>query len=152
MAPNVHVTTHRACERDVILSNKYDWLSNRLLAFRSLGEVCDVNNDVSMTLTAPNATDSIVCSLSAASEDSSPSGFVRTPRLPINCPPAIFQNITCFTPHVTNFTSESGRNSAIKILWVCPLALASFSPGKENSCEAVNKECRQKIGRDQRRY
>lgn len=79
-------------------------------------------------LTAPNATDSIVCIRSWESSPSPCCGVVMTPRFPTNCPPAKVQNLTCLTPHVTNWLSESGLNSATKILSVWPCELASLVP------------------------
>lgn len=87
--------------------------------------------------TAPKATDSIVCILSW---DSSPSpwGMFITPRLSTNCPPATVQNLTCLTPHVTNWLSESGLNSATNILSVWPCELASLIP-KNRKIIALNE-------------
>ena len=81
-------------------------------------------------LTAPNATDSIVCIRSWESPPSPCWGVVITPRLPTSCPPAKVQNLTCLTPHVTNWLSESGLNSATNILSVLPCELASLLPEK----------------------
>ena len=103
-------------------------------AFRSLNHdgtiVMPWTKVKTLILTAPKATESMVCIFKVVSE-SSPSGFVKTPLLPTSCPPAMLQNMTCFTPHVTNFVSESGRNSATKILWLWPVVLASFKPKNE---------------------
>lgn len=86
-------------------------------------------------LTAPNATDNIVCMRSWESSPSPCWAAVITPRFPTSCPPAKLQNLTCFTPHVTNWLSESGLNSATKILSVWPWELASLMPKmREKRC------------------
>lgn len=62
-------------------------------------------------LTAPNATDSMVCMRASSME-------LITPFLLSSARPASVQKRTCLMPTDTNWVSESGRNSATKILWV----------------------------------
>ena len=52
-----------------------------------------------LQLTAPKASDSIVCILTGSSF---PSIFVRTPFFATKSPPATVQNLMCFTPTVTS--------------------------------------------------
>ncbi len=77
-------------------------------------------------LTAPNATESMVCIRASSME-------LSTPFLLSSALPASVQNRTCFIPTDTKWVSESGRNSATKILWVWPARLATLAPLKINS-------------------
>lgn len=72
-------------------------------------------------LTAPNATDSMVCMRASSME-------LSTPFLLSRARPASVQNRTCWMPTDTKCVSESGRNSATKILWVWPMRLATLAP------------------------
>lgn len=74
-------------------------------------------------LTAPNATDSIVCILASSME-------LSTPFLLSKARPANVQKRTCLIPTDTKWVSESGRNSATKILWVWPIRPATLAPEK----------------------
>lgn len=75
------------------------------------------------SLTAPNATESIVCIRASSME-------LSTPFLLSSARPANVQNRTCLIPTDTKCVSESGRNSATKILWVWPILLATLAPKK----------------------
>lgn len=77
-------------------------------------------------LTAPNATDSIVCILASSME-------LSTPFLLSKARPAKVQKRTCLIPTDTKCVSESGRNSATKILWVWPIRLATLAPEKRKT-------------------
>ena len=88
--------------------------------------------------TAPNATDNIVCMVLIGA---SVPAFVSIPRLPTSSLPATVQNLTCFTPTVTNWLSESGRNSALKILWLCPAAHATWVPVERISTCITQTDC-----------
>ena len=83
------------------------------LQYRTIGE-----------LTAPKATDSIVCILPS-------SAVTTTPFLYIRAPPASVQNFTCLIPTDTNWESESGRNSTTKIRSGCPALLHTLDPAAE---------------------
>lgn len=61
-----------------------------------------------LELTAPKATDSIVCILAASMDP-------MTPFLYSRALPARVQNFICLTPTDTNCVSESGRNSTTNI-------------------------------------
>lgn len=76
------------------------------------------------SLTAPNATDSIVCIRASSIE-------LSTPFLLSRARPANVQKRTCLIPTDTKCVSESGRNSATKILWVWPIRLATLAPEKQ---------------------
>lgn len=56
---------------------------------------------------------------------------LSTPLLLSRALPASVQNRTCLIPTDTNWVSESGRNSATKILWVWPARLATLAPSKK---------------------
>lgn len=77
------------------------------------------------SLTAPNATDSMVCIRASSIE-------LSTPFLLSRARPANVQKRTCLIPTDTKCVSESGRNSATKILWVWPTRLATLAPGKQS--------------------
>lgn len=79
------------------------------------------HTDITTDGTAPNATASIVC-IRASSK------VLRSPFLLRRALPARVQNFTCFIPTETNWVSESGRNSATKIRWLCPPLLAILAP------------------------
>lgn len=63
--------------------------------------------------------------------DPAPSTDAKIPRFPTSSPPATDQNFTCLTPTLTNCVSESGRNSARKILCEWPGAEAILVPVRE---------------------
>lgn len=53
---------------------------------------------------------------------------LSTPFLLSKARPANVQKRTCLMPTDTKCVSESGRNSATKILWVWPIQLATLAP------------------------
>lgn len=69
--------------------------------------------------------DSIVCSFFTLAPIPA---SVKTPRFPISWFPATVQNLTCLTPTVTNWLSESGRNSARNTRWLWALVVARLAP------------------------
>ena len=81
--------------------------------------VCEVEKE--KRLTAPNATDSMVCMRAS-------SMVLSTPFLLSSARPASVQKRTCLIPTDTKWVSESGRNSATKILWVWPCRVATLAP------------------------
>lgn len=88
----------------------------------SLKELIDTSEK---QLTAPNATHNIVCIFL----DSTPvPALVKIPFFPVSSLPVTVQNLTCLTPTDTNWLSESGRNSALNILWVWPGVVATLEP------------------------
>ncbi|TNN56915.1 hypothetical protein EYF80_032905 [Liparis tanakae] len=70
------------------------------------------------SLTAPNATDSMVCIRASSME-------LSTPFLLSKARPASVQKRTCLIPTDTKCVSESGRNSATKILWMVTVCSGS---------------------------
>ena len=108
-----------------------NWKSNallKLIPWPSLANIRIVLNP--KRLTAPKARDNIVCILTGPW-----STLVIIPLFPINWLPATDQNLTCFTPTLTNCVSESGRNSARNMRWVWPWVEAIFEP------ENIVKKC-----------
>ena len=76
-------------------------------------------------LTAPKAKESSVCILGGSAKSGT---LPNAPFLCISSLPVIVQNLICLTPTVTKLLSESGRNSAWNILWLCPGELAALAP------------------------
>lgn len=72
-------------------------------------------------LTAPKATDSIVCMRPSSTEPITPFWYTSDP-------PTSVQNLMCLIPTDTNWVSESGLNSTTKIRSVCPLLLVTLVP------------------------
>ena len=83
--------------------------------------VCGCEVEKEKRLTAPNATDSMVCMRAS-------SMVLSTPFLLSSARPASVQKRTCLIPTDTKWVSESGRNSATKILWVWPCRVATLAP------------------------
>lgn len=62
---------------------------------------------------------------------------LSTPFLLSKARPANVQKRTCLMPTDTKCVSESGRNSATKILWVWPIQLATLAPDGQ-----IRKKCK----------
>ena len=102
----------------------------------SPSDVCVCVDREGSGLTAPKATESMVCMRASSME-------LITPLLLSRARPASVQNRTFLMPTDTNWVSESGRNSATNILWVWPERLATLAPGAGRGfVSSAGMECR----------